>query len=208
MGEVLLLRPEDAPSIPWKNGRGVTRELALWPAQASFERGDYDWRISAARVEEAGPFSSFPGCERLLVVTEGAGLVLVHGERTHRARVRRLEPYRFSGEWTTTAELVGGAVSDFNVIYRPERCRPELAALSLGRRRTREPLGAGHAFAHVLAGAVAARLTGEEEPFELGPLDSLWARGLAGGEELELAGNARECAVLLVRIGPASGDAR
>src|SRR5262245_5272313 len=119
--EVVHLTPADARSVPWKNGRGATRELALWPAGASFERAEFDWRISTAPVDEPGPFSAFPGLARILVVTEGAGFVLVHGGDAPRARVRRLEPYRFDGAWPTTAELPHGPVTDFNVLFRPER---------------------------------------------------------------------------------------
>src|SRR5687767_10413887 len=41
MLEVVHLHPADARLVPWKNGRGVTRELALWPEGASLERGDF-----------------------------------------------------------------------------------------------------------------------------------------------------------------------
>src|SRR5688500_12512282 len=101
MREVLQLRARDAKRVPWKNGRGMTTELALWPPGASLERGDFDWRISKASFDTAGPFSTFAGCERILIVTRGAGVLLDHGDQAARARVRRLEPYRFSGEWPT-----------------------------------------------------------------------------------------------------------
>src|SRR6185503_21054008 len=186
MLEVVHLRAADARVVPWKNGRGVTRELALWPAGASFERGDFDWRLSAAPVDEAGPFSALPGFERILVVTEGAGLVLSHGAHAPRARLRRLEPYRFAGGWPTTAELTHGPITDFNVMVREGRARAQVEGLALGKRRARESLTAGHTFVHVLEGPCVARATGEEEPFELGPGDSLWLRGLRGGGELDL----------------------
>ncbi|NOT30030.1 MAG: hypothetical protein HOP15_06225, partial [Planctomycetes bacterium] len=124
------------------------------------------------------------------------------GPATSVARLRRLEPYRFSGDWPTRATLVAGPVADFNVILRPERARAEVSALALGARRARELLRTTQAFVHVLAGALVARVTGEEEPFELGGGDSLWLRGLAGGEELELAGNARETELLIVALAP------
>src|SRR5258708_2763617 len=59
--QIRQLTPADARRVPWKNGRGVTDELALWPPGASFERGDFDWRIACAGVDAAGPFSAFPG---------------------------------------------------------------------------------------------------------------------------------------------------
>lgn len=192
---MLRLTPSDAREVPWKNGRGVTRELAVWPAH-----GELDWRISAAPVDEPGPFSSFPELERILVVTSGAGLVLAHGDAAPRAFVRRLEPYRFDGAWETTAELPHGPVRDLNVMVRRGRVRADVEALALGARRLREALPAGHAFVHVLSGRCSARVTGEESPFELGPLESLWARALRGGEELELAGVGRDAEVVLVRL--------
>ena len=186
--------------MPWKNGRGVTRELALWPSGASLERLDFDWRLSAAPVDEPGPFSRLPGYERILVVTEGAGCELVHGADAPRARLRRLEPYRFAGAWATAAELPYGPVADFNVIFAPDRVQASVEPVALGARRLREALGPGHAFLHVLAGALDVRVTGEEEPFELGPGDSLWVRGARSGEELELVGRERGAEALLVTL--------
>ncbi|MSR62727.1 MAG: HutD family protein [Planctomycetes bacterium] len=203
--EVLQLGAADARVVPWKNGRGTTTELALWPPDARFEHGEFDWRLSLAPVDEPGPFSSFPGVERILTVTQGAGLVLVHGADAPRARLRRLEPYRFSGDWSTSAELPYGPITDFNVLFRPERVRAEVQALALGARRTRETLRTPHAFLHVLAGKLVARATGEEEPFELAAGASLWLRGLAGGEELALEGRTKECELVIVGVASAGG---
>jgi hypothetical protein len=200
--EVLRLAAADARLVPWKNGRGVTRELALWPRGASLARADFDWRISCAPVDEPGPFSVVPGVERILVVTEGAGCELVHGPAAPRARLRRLVPYRFSGAWPTTAELPHGPISDFNVMFVPERVRASVEVLALGQRRVRETLRAGQTFVHVLVGTATARVTGEEEAIELGPADNLWLRGARGSEELELLGRARDTEALLVSLEP------
>jgi hypothetical protein len=205
MRAVLHLVPDDARRVPWKNGRGVTAELALWPPRASFERGDFDWRISQARIEDSGPFSSFEHHDRILVVTAGDGLVLDHGSSAPHVRIRRLEPYRFRGDWPTAAELTRGAVSDFNVITRRDVIDANVEALALGSRRTRESFGAGHAFVHVLRGRVTARAVGEEEAFELEGGDSLWIRDTTAEEEVDLAGTAADCALLVVRLGAARG---
>jgi len=198
--EVLLLTEGDARQVPWSNGRGVTAELAVWPPGASLEHGDFDWRISCAPVDEPGPFSTLPGIERILVLTDGAGLELEHGDQAPRAWLRRLEPYRFSGAWPTSATLPSGPVRDFNVMFSPERLDAEVTTLALGERRLRETLRPGHAFVHVLGGSLTARVTGEEHAFELEPGDSLWARGLAGGEELDVVGHTPGLAVLLVTL--------
>ena len=59
----------------WKNGGGVTREVAKSPSQAPF------WRVSIANVDQEGPFSSFEGLDRILTVIEGKGMVLRTYER-------------------------------------------------------------------------------------------------------------------------------
>jgi hypothetical protein len=200
---VRRLGREDARLVPWKNGRGVTRELALWPPGASLEALDFAWRIASAPVAESGPFSALPGLARILVVTEGNGLVLAHGNAAPRARLRRLEPYRFDGGWTTTAELGGGPVTDLNVMFDPARVRASVEPLLLGARRLRESLARGQAFLHVVAGALGARVTGEDEPYELAAGESLWIRGAGGGEELELVGRGRDTEALLIALVPA-----
>ncbi len=205
MRRILRLFPSDARHVPWKNGRGFTEELALWPEEASFERDDYDWRISKARVDAGGPFSRFPGIDRILVVTEGPGILLTHGEGAQRVRVRRLEPHRFAGDGPATVELVGAQVVDLNVFARRGRIKASVEVLALGKRRAREEIAGqehAHAFLHVLAGALVARVTREEEPFALAAGDSLWCRELGSDEELELAGNAQDALALLVRLNP------
>ncbi len=202
MRSVEHLRADDVRAQPWKNGGGVTRELAVWPAGARLERGDFEWRISAALIRQAGPFSAFPGLERILVLTHGAGLILEHGDAAARARLRPFEPYRFAGAWPTTCAPTAGAAEDFGVMFRSDRWRVDVEALALGRRRAREGIGAGHAFAHVLGGAVTARVAGEEEPFVLDPGESLWVRDLVREEELEFAGDTAASVVLLVRLAP------
>jgi environmental stress-induced protein Ves len=47
--------------MPWKNGGGETTEIAVFPDGAGLS--DFDWRVSMARVDGDGPFSSFPGIE-------------------------------------------------------------------------------------------------------------------------------------------------
>ena len=64
-----VLRAGDLPATPWKNGGGVTRQIAIGPEGAGLE--DFDWRVSLATIESAGPFSSFPGVDRLVLVLEG-----------------------------------------------------------------------------------------------------------------------------------------
>jgi environmental stress-induced protein Ves len=201
MTRVISVRtPADSRRTPWKNGRGVTEELAIWPPGSSLERMDFDWRISKSRVEEDGEFSPFPGFERTLVVTEGSGIVLSHGEDAPRSGLRPREPYRFDGAWTTRGQLVAGPIADFNVIARKGAARIDVQVTRLGSRRAREEVGPGHALVHVLSGGVTVRVPREESPFGLQGGDSLWAEDLGVALEFECAGTGPETCLILVRI--------
>lgn len=110
--------------IPWKNGGGVTTEVFVFPAGATLET--FELRVSRARVEKDGPFSFFPGVDRSLVVLEGDGMELdVEGTSiTLRAGDA---PFVFAGERAITASLLGGPLTDFNVMTRRSALRHELS---------------------------------------------------------------------------------
>lgn len=102
---------------PWKNGAGVTREIAVGPSGAG--SAAFDWRISLAEVERDAPFSAFPGIARCIVLLRGAGMRLRSdgGELDHRLD-QPLAPFHFSGDTPLSATLVDGPSSDFNVMTR------------------------------------------------------------------------------------------
>ena len=199
MIEVVHLGPDDVRVTAWRNGGGTTRELWLWPETARFEALDFDLRVARASVTRDGPFSDFAGFERHLVVLSGAGLELEHGDPPRRARLRPLEPYRFDGAEPASARLLAGEVEDLNVLARRGALAVELEVLRLGARRARVALERGQAFAHLVAGAAQARVTGEDEPFDLDAGESLWIEGLVGGEELDLQGARDGTLVVVVR---------
>ena len=102
---------------PWKNGAGLTREIAVGPQGAG--ASDFDWRFSLAEVERDAPFSAFPGIGRCIVLLRGAGMRLRsgQGEVDHRLD-QAFVPFHFSGDTPLSATLVGGPSSDFNVMTR------------------------------------------------------------------------------------------
>ena len=101
----------------WKNGAGITREIAVGRVGAG--ASNFDWRISLAEVERDAPFSAFPGIDRCIVLLRGAGMRLRsdNGELDHRLD-QALVPFHFSGDTPLSATLVDGASSDFNVMTR------------------------------------------------------------------------------------------
>ena len=111
---------------PWKNGTGLTREIAFGGASAA----DFDWRISVAEVAHDAPFSPFPGVDRCITLLGGAGMRLhaVDGSVDH-ALTTPLAPFRFPGDLAPAATLVDGACSDFNVMTRRGCWRSEVGVL-------------------------------------------------------------------------------
>ena len=131
LANATLIRGAGLVAAPWKNGGGVTREVAAFPAQAGgAAAGDFVWRVSVAEVAQAGPFSRFDGVERTLVLLAGAGMLLdeldgasvVH---THALR-QPLDLARFAGETRIDARLVDGATRDFNLMVRRDVAHGEL----------------------------------------------------------------------------------
>jgi len=111
-----LISFDDLVATPWKNGGGVTRELACWPAGAALD--DFLWRISIAEVNRSGPFSVFPGIDRVITLLEGDGMQLIFADGERHALTTPLLPYRFCGERNVNAQLAGAALQDFNLMLR------------------------------------------------------------------------------------------
>ena len=127
------LTPHDYRAMPWRNGRGMTTEIARGPEGD----GAFDWRISAAQLGESGPFSAFPGVDRILVVIEGSGLSLAHAESGLRVDLRPLRPYAFSGDAATTCTLGAGPIRDLGVMVRRDRFQARILVLRPTRPRAR-----------------------------------------------------------------------
>jgi len=115
-----LLRAADRAAIPWKNGGGVTREIAAFPPGAGMD--DFVWRVSVADVVASGPFSRFEQVDRVLTVIEGR--LSLHFTDDGRSVV--LDPGQscaFPGDVAVTGAPIGGPVRDLNVMVRRGRWR-------------------------------------------------------------------------------------
>jgi len=126
----------ELPTMPWKNGGGVTREIACVPSGAGLEQ--FDWRVSIAHVASGGPFSSFPGVDRVITLLEGAGMRLFSAEESIDHRLDQvLAPWSFPGEALIQCSLLGADCEDFNVMTRRGRCRAEVLVLKSSQRLQR-----------------------------------------------------------------------
>ena len=109
---VQILTKEDFVLVPWKNGRGVTREL-IRISKTSEE--EFDFRLSIAKVDQNSSFSLYKGHERILVLLDGEGLKL-KGPSSVVTMDKVLDYYSFRGEESIDCELLGSACVDFNAI--------------------------------------------------------------------------------------------
>ncbi|MER5728136.1 HutD family protein [Streptomyces sp. NPDC002138] len=192
--DVRILRAGDRTAEAWKNGGGVTRQIAVRPEGSG--TGDFAWRVSLAEVAADGPFSAFPGVDRTLTLAEGAGMDLtVDGVR--RLVDERYAPQRFAGDVATGCRLLDGPVVNFNVMYRRDAVRAEVAVVrgDLALAAT----GGGSLLVIALAGAASLEGAGAEGGVRLETYDALLA---TGGEQgvlhLSAAGRAA-----VVRFTPA-----
>jgi environmental stress-induced protein Ves len=192
-----LLPAADRTATPWKNGGGVTREVAA--AGESGARGRLDgflWRISLADIAADGPFSAFDGYDRVITLVRGAGMLLTIEGVEHRVD-DRFEPLEFPGGSLTDCALIDGPVVDFNVMTRAGAAKADVTFVRL--------LNPGAGIDIVLDDArnvaVALLVDGHAEvrwgtaATGLGELDAV----LAHGERFEIT-TASRAVVALVRI--------
>ncbi len=181
----------DQRTVPWRNSRGSTREVAIEPAQATVQ-GPFRWRISRANVGADGPFSAFPGLDRSLWLVRGAGIEIeIDGVcTTLSAPFARID---FRGEAAVHGRLLDGPIEDLNVMWDRARVTATAAVLSVaGTHDVVVPAGT----TWVVALAAPVRVDHTE-------LDTGDALAIDGARTLRLAGTG---AALVATFAP-RGDA-
>ncbi|SFT64653.1 HutD family protein [Mesorhizobium sp. YR577] len=163
-----IIRATEHRRMPWKNGGGETTEIAISPEGST--TGDFDWRLSMARVESGGPFSVFPGIDRTLAVLDGDGLLLTIEGMEPAELTARSEPLPFPGDAPTNAELIGGGVTDLNIMTRRGKLTHSMRRLRASGS-TKLPLEDSEALLFCHSGH--ARIVTDGQTAELGPLDTL-----------------------------------
>ena len=125
---VQILRSADLVPMPWKNGGGLTRELAMWPPAVGLD--ELGWRISLATVSRGGPFSMFPGVDRALAVIQGELHLVVEGGPDIALGVDSA-PIHFPGDVPVHGAPNGAAVIDLNVMTRRDRFTSRMTRVKL-----------------------------------------------------------------------------
>jgi uncharacterized protein len=162
-----LLRAAERRAVPWKNGGGVTREVAAHPPGSDL--AGFEWRLSIAEIGAAGPFSRFEGVERCLAVLEGTLRLAIEG-RPALALVPDSPAVAFPGEAVVRAAPDGGPVTDLNLMTRRGRFAGRLTRI-LPHPPQRIEARAGATLLVALSDLVAH---GPAQSFGLTRLDALW----------------------------------
>ena len=155
---ISLLESKDYKSMPWKNGKGQTAEIALHKD----DENAFRWRLSSAEISEDGNFSEYPGFERFLTLTEGAGIQLTFSDHRE-ACLKQGEVWRFSGDGVTHCQLLQGTVKDLGLIFNPNQVEAKFEILNLSQGpRSFQPEGRTVLFFGLTSQAKITVLQGEE----------------------------------------------
>lgn len=141
-----IIRYAELKAQPWRNGGGVSREVASRPtsgaasaAAGTAQGAAWDWRVSIAEVSKAGAFSAFPGMDRVLTVIEGELLLLSVDGAEH--PLEKYRPFRFSGEAASAGALPTGDIRDLNVFTRTGSFKGYTSIIELSKKRAHPVFG-------------------------------------------------------------------
>ena len=129
--QLTALDPAGYRHMPWKNGGGVTVDIAV-AMLPGFAAGSWEgivWRFSRTAIVTPGAFSDLSGYDRELALVSGQGLVLetAAGEIDVRQPFR---PVRFAGETSIVSRLEAGPVEVVNLIGDRTRVSINLSCLA------------------------------------------------------------------------------
>ena len=142
-----IIRFSELTESNWKNGGGITREIAC-----ATQGENRIWRLSMADVTRDGPFSEFAEYVRILTVVKGQGMVLQNDGGSIDADP--WIPVRFSGALRINAQLKSGSLTDLNLMFNPDFCKGNVTALHGPCNRSLESVEQRMFAVHSLAGAV------------------------------------------------------
>jgi len=182
----------------WKNGNGMTFEIAISPEGADFSKDPFLWRISSAVCDRGGPFSSFEGYERYLTLIDGKKFNLKFTRTGHETPVEYGKVFDFSGDDGVTMELPDGPVKDLGLVYRRDAVSAGFHVLEF-KSKPRSIAAEGRTtFVICMRGRLHASIYPGETKFKLTPLDAIridCGRNEEASILLEPSGNCAACVI-------------
>jgi environmental stress-induced protein Ves len=183
--ELTRLSAADYRRTPWKNGGGVTVDIADEYAPGA-EPGGWAgiiWRFGRTRIERPSPFSDLSGNDRILAVVAGRGLVLRPAGRPPLKVREPFRPVRFPGEWAIESELEDGPVEVVNLIG--DRAKVAIDLIFVAGRES-VPVGPGVWVFYAPSNRVELAIA--DERLALAPGDAVVLRGAGSSDRVLLNG--------------------
>jgi environmental stress-induced protein Ves len=166
----ILITPAKHREVPWRNGRGTS--FQVWPRGRV--AGGAGFQLNLTPITAGGPFSHYPGIDRVLAVVKGSGLSFEGRDGGMAAG----DAIAFAGEAAMTAHLGNGPVTVFNLLMKRDRWAGSVAAVR-GEAFETAPAAGELAVVHVAQGMMRCRTAAGE--LRLGEASTLIARA---GERL------------------------
>jgi environmental stress-induced protein Ves len=166
-----LIEGSALAAVPWLNGIGSTKEIAIFPPKATLANLDFLWRFSTAEVIQPGPFSSFPDFDRLLTLVRGEELKLSF-QRIHKA----LKPgmvLHFQGEEAVSSELPKGPITDLGLIFDRDQAMAKMSLVDIADRPRSFALTAPTVLLFCISGSLQVMVYPGEHVFSLSTGDTL-----------------------------------
>ena len=139
-----VIKPNEFRIVPWKNGRGETKEIAVDSATP------FRWRLSRARLAESGPFSLFPGYDRKLMPLNGTRVRLEPESRS----LAPGDVHAFPGELPVSATVLSPG-EDLNLLTLRTEARATLHLAKFdGKIEMQFPFQGHEHFVCVLSGEI------------------------------------------------------
>lgn len=184
-----LISPNQWQTQAWKNGGGITHQLAR-----SDDNAGMRWRVSIAEVASDGPFSRFEQTDRIIMLLQGNGFCL-HGAAEQAVVLDKdLVPFAFAGETEIDCILIDGPVRDFNLMTRRADVKASLQVLSVT-----EPSSltlANESLLYLASGQL--HVSFKEQSYQLDAGQSLLCIAEAG--ELQIKAGVEPCQLVWIRI--------
>ena len=133
-----LIRQNELVEGPWRNGMGVSWEIA---SHREPDAKEFSWRFAKARIDRNVPFSIYPGIDRVFMQISGNGLDLEFegGQvlQVHESNV----PHVFPCDIALNCKLLDGPCFDLNLFTARGTYEAQASVLKLNGMETLDLTG-------------------------------------------------------------------
>jgi environmental stress-induced protein Ves len=175
-------------AMPWRNGAGITHEIAREPAHAE----SFAWRLSLASLQASGPFSIYTGYERCVALVDGRGFRLHIAGAGTKLLAARGEHALFAGAAEVRCELLDGPCTDLSLMVREPGTIDSVTRLAISAEQSVQVPAGKQQVLFMLRGAIVCRPLGplipdapNEDVFKLNFNDTLLMQGSAHSWSIE-----------------------